>query len=365
MPCHRGLVAAAVVAVMAGCTAPVDRDPSGPGARSDAGSASVATQTPEATPRATATERALAVTVADDGPAGSLAGLLEAHTVIEYPLTADRGTLVVISRSDADAIGPVRTATSSDVAVAAAFDADLVTGATTATAVDALGARGLAVVEEQSPPGALLRDPARRAPFNLYAMPRRVRDALAARCPEPAPDCTPSDAATDGGLGWTFGPPRATGDPVAEVAVSHAGDHPVAWTWDAGARRWLRTSGGRLEQQADGHRVAAATVVVAEVAAPPADVVAALRGAGPAVVLRDGRRHAARWQRDDAAAAPLVQRRDGSPFPLSDPVWLMLCATPCAQQIAPNRAPPQNRRRPLSGDVSGHRAAFGASLPAR
>lgn len=334
------------VAVIAGCTAPADGSPSDPSARSDRGSGPppVAAQTPDATHRAAADERTVAITVAEHGPAGSLAGLLDAQTVVEYPLTATRGALVVISRSDADAVGPVRSATPSDVAVAVAFDADLVTTATTPAAVDALGARGLAVVEEQSPPGALLRDPARRAPFNLYAGPRRVRDALAARCPGPAPDCAPPDDATAGDLGWTFGPPPASGGPAAEVRVGAADGHPVVWTWDKAARRWLRTSGGLLQQQVDGSQVAAATVVVAEVTAPPADVVDKLRGAGPAVVLRDGRRHAARWQREDPAAAPLVQGRDGSPFPLSDPMWLMLCTTPCAQQIAPMQAPPRSHR---------------------
>jgi hypothetical protein len=68
--------------------------------------------------------------------------------------------------------------------------------------------------------------------------------------------------------------------------------------------------------------------------------VADLTGVGPAVVLADGRRYRARWERSGTADPPTITARDGTPLTVAtSTTWLQVCAAPCAQQVAPVRPP--------------------------
>lgn len=264
---------------------------------------------------------ALAVTIATGGPPGSLAGLDEAGTVVEYPASARRTALVAVVRGGTAALGPLRAATDGDVAVATAFDADLVTSTASTGMVAAVAAQGRGTIEETSPAGVVLRDPARRAPFNVYVRPDRARAVLG--------------SAGDPATPWRRdGAVRSRGQPVTDVTVAATPGGRVGWTWNP-AIGWQRTADDRPEQQADGSPVTATTVVVIEVA-DPAGGLSALSGIGPAVVLRDGRRYAARWSRARRDGAVTLQARDGTTFPVDGRVWMTLCATRCAQQIAPS-----------------------------
>lgn len=264
---------------------------------------------------------ALAVTIATGGPPGSLAGLDEVATVVEYPAAVRRTALVAVARGGTAALGPLRAATDGDVAVATAFDADLVTSTASTGMVAAVAAQGRGTIEETAPAGVVLRDPARRAPFNVYVRPDRARAVLG--------------SAGDPATPWRRdGAVRSRGQPVTDVTVAATPGGRVGWTWDP-AIGWQRTADDRPEQQADGSPVTATTVVVIEVA-DPAGGLSALSGIGPAVVLRDGRRYAARWSRARRDGAVTLQARDGTTFPVDGRVWMTLCATLCAQQIAPS-----------------------------
>jgi hypothetical protein len=273
---------------------------------------------PSPTPSGPPQHGALAVTVAEGGPVASLVGLERARVIVEYPVAADRTGLFLLLESDADVVGPLRSATPSDAALALALDADLATAVTTGAVVDHLRRAGLSVVEELTLPGTMVRDPARHAPFNLYAMPSRIRAALRDR---PA------------GADWPLGvgeQPSGDGQSLDEFAVPVVDEVTATWTWDPVAAQWLRTVGSRLELSATGERIAAGAVVVLEVQ-PAADrppVLADLVGAGPAVALRDGVVSRARWERADAAAVPTIHGFD--PAATKGTVWLHICATPCA-----------------------------------
>lgn len=269
----------------------------------------------------------LAITVATDGPTGSLAGLDEVATVVEYAVTEGTTALVAVSRAGTAAVGPLRQATDADIAIAEVFGADLVTSTASTASADLVGARSMGLVEESAPAGAVLRDPARRAPYNLYTLPDRARQLLGSRAAE-----------LDGP--WRRGgAPPAGGRTDGEVAVAITAQVDVVWTWDAPAAAWARTDSAQTERLADGTPVTAATVVVLEVADPRAGMPGSA-GVGPAVVLRDGRRHAARWSRDRRSAAVALTSRDGAVFAVDGRVWVTVCAAPCAQQISPSAPAP-------------------------
>lgn len=274
----------------------------------------------------------LAITVAPHGPPGALAGLDEAATVVEHPLTSRQPALVVISRGGTAAVGPLRAATTDDATVANVFDAPLVTTIASQKVMDVLADGDRALVEEGAPAGAVLRDPARRAPFNVYALPARARHVV--------------DGASTAVEGpWTRGgTPPSDGRPVAEALVDLSASVSVVWTWDDVAQRWLRTSDGHPTATADGSRVSTDTVVVLEVD-EPARGLPTTTGRGPAAVLRDGRRHPARWINDGGRPVTQLQARDGTAFPVEGRVWAMVCAAPCAQQIAPSAPRPAGAAR--------------------
>lgn len=293
---------------------------------------------PQATPSdpspsapATGTATPLAATVALDGPRGSLAGVDGAATVIEWPLPSGGTGAVVVTRGGSTTVGPLRAAVGGDTALATMWHADVVTARASTAAVAAQRAEGLAVVEEGTGDGAVLRDPARRAPHNAYAVADAARTAAGRAVPTPA---------TNRGTPWTVGaPPVAGGHTVERVAVRAATGMTVVWTWDPASATWRRVVAGDRHRAAGGGQVATGTVIVAETAAGrPGE----LRGVGVAVVLRAGRRYAAGWRRHDVSDAPRIEQPDGAPFPIEGTVWLHLCAAPCARRIAPSA------RRPAS-----------------
>lgn len=269
----------------------------------------------------------MALTVATGGPPGSLVGLDHARTVVEYPVAADRTGLLVLLDSDAEVLGPLRSATPSDAVLAIGFAADLVTARTTGAVVDQLTQADLSAFEEHTVRGALVRDPARRAPFNLYAVPEAVRAAVGQRdAGEPwSPDAAPAES-EGGASGGRSGEARAHD----EVTVHAAADAAVTWTWDPNEGHWLRTAGGQLEQSATGERITADVVLVLEVRPAPdrPPVIADLVGSGTAHVLRNGEVADTSWARSATAGLPTV--RGGGDAAAGTTTWVHVCAFPCA-----------------------------------
>lgn len=285
-------------------------------------------------PPTAGTATPLAATVALDGPPESLAGLDTAATVIEWPLGSTSTGAIVVTRGVPPAVGPLRAAHAGDAVLAGMWRADLVTTVTTGGVVARQRAAGLAVLEDGVGAQVVRRDPARRAPHNAYAVARAARSAAVRAVPSP-----PADRSTP----WTAGtPPVAGGRAIDAVSVDVAASTVVTWTWDARSGRWDRAVDGDRQTVVGGMPVAVGTVVVAETAAGRPRQ---LRGAGVAVVLRAGRRYAARWQRDDPSDPLRVEQRDGTPFPVEGTVWVHLCAAPCASQIAPSARRPYGAPR--------------------
>jgi len=274
----------------------------------------------------------VALTVAAGGPPGSLIGLDRARAVVEYPIATDRTGLFVLLDIDAEVLGPLRSATPSDAALASGYGADLVTARTTGGVVTELAESDLSVFEEHTVAGALVRDPSRQAPFNLYAVPDAVRAAVGER--EAATPGSSGVVPTDGQAG--------DGTQQNEVTVQVVDDRAITWTLEANAGHWLRTAGGRLEQSATGERIGADIVLVYEAQATRDDsgdrearppVIADLTGSGTAQVLRDGMVFDARWERSGTAALPTI--RGGGDLPSGATTWVHVCAAPCTAPPGP------------------------------
>ena len=331
-------VAAAVVAAALVCAC-TGGEPERPAPASDSASSSAA-PAPSPAPSAAPRSRPLALTVTAAGPPGALVGVDRARVVVEYPLSADRSGWLLLVDGTADVLGPLRAATPSDALLATGFSADLVTARTTAAVVDTVAGAGLAVVEEHGVPGGLQRDPARQAPFNLYAAPEVLRAALPERATPPpwepstagSATATPSAPAAPGASAPPVAAADATGAGAhAEVTVRAAGAGTVTWTWDPAARRWLRTADGQLQQTATGERIGAGAVLVLEVA-PPADrppVVRDLTGSGAATLLGAGTVTTSTWRRGDGPLPGVDGAGAMAGVGMPQPTWIHICAAPC------------------------------------
>ena len=176
------------------------------------------------------------------------------------------------------------------------------------------------------------RDDARRAPHNLYVEPAAVLDVVAGRGARPLID-----------IGWAFDelapegalacPANATGcaDPGGSVVIEMSRSFRSGWTYDAAAGVYRRDQNGRPFAATGPGEVGAANVVILAtrhyVGASGYDETDATTTGAPALVLRDGRRYEARWEKPTAGDLLRILTPDGRPFPLKPgPTWLHLPA---------------------------------------
>ncbi len=223
-----------------------------------------------------------------------------------------------------DRIGPVRSARESDLELLRQFD--------TPTLAFSGAQRKLMPLIDQAPlraepaeegSAAYVRDDGRAAPHNLYLRPGRLMSS--------APG---AEALT---TGFRFGAAPSGG--TAED--SHTVRYPAArftFSWSGSRDRWLVAMDGEPAVTATGERLAPATVVVQYVDiresgfrdfrgnnSPYVETV----GAGKAEVLRDGRAHAATWQRPTATEGTAFRAADGSPMRFAEgQVWVVFAEAP-------------------------------------
>ena len=176
------------------------------------------------------------------------------------------------------------------------------------------------------------RDDVRRAPHDLYVEPATVLDVVRARGARPLVD-----------IGWRFSeqvpdgaltcPAGATGcaDPGAAIVIEMSAAFRTGWTYDAPAGVYRRQQNGRPFAVTGPGEIGAANVVVLAtrhyVGASGYDETDATTTGAPALVLRDGRRYAARWEKPAAGDLLRILTPDGEPFPLKPgATWLHLPA---------------------------------------
>lgn len=266
--------------------------------------------------------RALIVKI-DNAPKGRpQAGINEADVVIEELVEGGITRLAVIFHSaDADPVGPVRSARSTDIAIATALNQPLFAySGANATFQELVSSAPLHDVGVSVAKGSYRRDSGRPALYNLFTS----TPELYALAPE------------DGGPPQPMFQYRAQGEGLdadgAEKSVGVAMEYrdkvltAVEWRWHAESKTWRRIQNGTPHVDAAGTEVAPRNVIVQFVtyhdtgqvdqsgtAVPEADFI----GEGEAWILTDGLLVKGTWSRPDAATPTTYTDAAGKPVKLT------------------------------------------------
>jgi hypothetical protein len=268
---------------------------------------------------------ALGVKIDDTERGRPQSGLAQADVVFEEMVEGGLTRLLVVFQSqDPDAVGPVRSARSTDLFILAELGRPLFAwSGANPTFAAAVEAADLLDVGVGAAPDAYRREPDRRAPYNLYATPELLRAAVAnddaASVPPPPLSSYRDEGAPLAGPGV---------EPVTGFRTTAAGglSTGIAWDWDAGSATWLRSQDGTTHVDRDGQRLGAANVIVrftpyrdsgvrdsVGAVVPEADAV----GEGDAWLLSDGHLQRGRWSKPSADAPTTYVDGDGAPLRLA------------------------------------------------
>lgn len=225
----------------------------------------------------------------------------------------------IFQTNDADPVGPVRSARSTDIALVTPLNRPLFAYAGTNAAFQALVDKAPLVDVGYNKAGPdFKRTPPKPAPYNLYTS----TSALFKRAP--------ADAKAPPAL-FTYrtAGQAATGDAAAGLHVEYkAGTRAtvVDYAWDAGTGTWKRTQDGSPFSDSAGVQAAPKNVVVQFTTYqdtgqrdPSGAVVdeGKLIGTGDAWVLTDGKVTKGKWSKPTAEAVPSYSDAAGKPIGLT------------------------------------------------
>lgn len=273
-------------------------------------------------------DRAALVVKIDNAPLGRpQAGINEADVVLNEGVEGGITRLAAVFHStDAEAVGPVRSARSTDIVFATQLGKPLFaySGANAIFAAQ-LGDSPLVDVGVGQAPGDYRREPGRPALYNLFSSTAALYDGAPAGATPPAPLFTYRAP----------GQPAPAGEPAPVVEMFWRGRvrTEVVYQWDASLGGFARTQhveptegGGTPHVDASGRRVAPMNVVLQVVpyrdtglkdasgaAVPEAELV----GEGEVVVLTDGKLVRGRWRRPDAGSRTRYVDEAGEPIRLA------------------------------------------------
>jgi hypothetical protein len=274
---------------------------------------------------------ALAVKIDDTERGRPPTGLTQADMVFEEMVEGGLTRLLAVYHSqDPDEVGPVRSARSTDLFILAELGRPLFAwSGANPTFAAAVEAADLVDVGVGAVPDAYRRAPDRRAPYNLYAAPERLREAAAREGPASSP---PRPLFSYRAAGEPVSGPRV--EPAVGFGTTGSGDltTEIEWEWDVAANGWLRSQGGTPHVDSDGERLRAANVIVrvtpyrdsgvrdsVGAVVPEAEAV----GEGDAWLLSDGRAQPGRWHKTSPDAPTTYTDADGAPLRLAPgPTWV-------------------------------------------
>jgi hypothetical protein len=262
----------------------------------------------------------LIVKIENSPPARPQSGLDAADIVIEEVVEGGITRFFVLFHSELPAVaGPVRSARPVDTQLLKGLGSSGFAFSGARPEVQDLLATTPSVRISEGSAG-FFRDAARNAPHNLYLAPTDALPTLLGR------GATPLST-----IGWTFveeleddvvcpgGATGCVGD-GATIAIPMSAGFVSGWDYDAADGVYRRNQNGRAFDVTGDGRIGAANVVVlatrhytGPTGYPETDVVTT---GADAVVLRDGRRYAARWTKSNESALLVLETRDGRPFPL-------------------------------------------------
>ncbi|MET9858229.1 DUF3048 domain-containing protein [Streptomyces smyrnaeus] len=267
-------------------------------------------------------EHVLAVKVDNVAPARPQTGLEHADIVYIEQVEAGLSRILAVFASHLPAtVGPVRSARESDIELLRQFgEPALAFSGVQSALMPTLEATSLHLL----PPGELTdgytRDPARRAPHNLYLKARRAERA--------APDASaPRD------IGFRFGAAPGGGRRTERETVRYPAAR-LTFTWSPDRRGWPVAMDGAPARSRSAGRLAPATVVIQYVTVrrsrfhdssgsvtPYTETV----GSGDALVLRDGKAYDAHWSRPSANGGTTFSDPEGRRLPFArGQVWVAL-----------------------------------------
>jgi hypothetical protein len=273
----------------------------------------------------------LAVKIDDTERGRPQTGLAEADVVFEEMVEGGLTRLLAVYHSqDPDTVGPVRSARSTDLFILAELGRPLFAwSGANPTFAAAVEAADIVDVGMRAAPDAYHRASDRRAPYNLYAAPDRLREAAAGDDAASTPPSSlfsyrEADAPLSGpGVGPAVGF-RTTGSDDLTVEIE--------WAWDVPSASWLRGQNGTPHVDSDGERVRVANVIVRVTPYRDSGVrdslgavvpEAAAVGEGDAWLLSDGRAQRGRWHKPSPDAPTTYIDADGAPLRLTPgPTWV-------------------------------------------
>lgn len=264
---------------------------------------------------ADAVERPALVVKMDNSPEipnRSHAGINNTDVVYEEEVEGITRFLTVFQSNDANPVGPIRSARTSDPDIVAALSHPLFAWSGGNGGVEqAIGRADLINVGYDVNPGAgYFRDRNRREPHNLLSDTKSLYAAMIYPQGNPKPL-----------FGYrTAADPLPGAEAVTGVKLQMDGT-PSQWTWDAAASTWLRDQYGHPHEDTDGKQVSAVNVAIqfSEYRRSPADPrspEAITIGEGPLWVLTGGKLVSGTWKRPDGGQPAEYFTEDGKPIKL-------------------------------------------------
>ncbi|MDR7555414.1 MAG: DUF3048 domain-containing protein [Armatimonadota bacterium] len=263
----------------------------------------------------------LLVVVENTPEARPQAGLAEACLVFAMPTEAlITRFLAAFCDATPSAVGPIRSVRAFMLDLAADLGAITVHAGYSAEARARITRERLPVINEFWTAGPFWRDPARRAPHNLYARLDSLQEVARQRHPHVQPR----------GVPYQFGDGPPGGAEAPAVVLDYAPRYAVTYRYDPARAIYFREQDGQPHLDSDGQPVAATAILVAVVrwwqtddrGGPSSHL--DLVGGGRLAVVTRGRLHEGTWSRP--AGGPLrLALAGGAPVSVPrGPVWIEL-----------------------------------------
>jgi hypothetical protein len=283
------------------------------------------------TPGRVPEQAALAVKIDNTDRGRPPAGLTQADVVFEEMVEGGLTRLLAVYQSqDPDTVGPVRSARSSDLPILAELGRPLFAwSGANPTFAAAVGAADIIDVGLAAAPDAYRRADDRRAPYNLFAAPDRLRQAGAH---DEASATPPRALFSYRDAGAPLSGPGAA--PAAGFRTTGAApiSTRIEWSWNPGPAGWERSQNGTPHVDSDGDQVSAANVIIRFTPygdsgvrdSTGAVVPEALSvGEGDAWLLSGGQAQQGRWHKAATNAPTTYTDPAGAPLRLAPgPTWV-------------------------------------------
>lgn len=257
--------------------------------------------------------RPVAVMIEDHVDARPLSGLSKAAIVFEAPVEGGITRFMAIfdPATDVKEIGPVRSARPYYLDWAYGFDAMYMHVGGSPDALAKISSGAIRDLNQFFWSQYFWRSSARVAPHNVYTSTDLMRQALAARGWDGAPEMGT----------WLYDEAASStvSTSTSEISVPFSSpSYAVRWRWDPLHAIYLRSVGGSTATDKDGSRQEAANVAVAFVDTGVLDDVGRLKvqtvGSGSAMMFRDGEAFLGTWKKADAGSRLRFYGQDGQEF---------------------------------------------------